>query len=169
MVGLLGGIAIFGLTPFVPDTALGFRSVADTRHVGGNGLGVVELPDIQHELHLTSFTVQMPPAGEGEVTLAFTRLEPMQNGFHYEAWAVFNTNVLSLAKFNVGPAGEMVDLQGHPIPGGRFALAADAASATDVAHHHRAAGRRGRRAFGHPLPRGESSRRASQSSPSPIP
>ena len=132
VVGLVGGIAIFALTPFVPDTALGFRSISDTRHVGGNGLGVVELPDIQHELQLTSFTVQQPSVGGGDVTLAFTRLEPMQNGFHYEAWAVFHTKVMSLGKFNVGPAGEMVDLQGRAVPGGRFALAADTSSATDV-------------------------------------
>ena len=131
VVGLLGGIAIFGLTPFVPDTALGFRSIADTRH-DGDGLGTVVLPDVQHRLELTSFTVHQPPAGEGEVALAFTRLEPMQNGFHYEAWAVFDANVLSLGKFNVGPAGELVDLQGLAVPGGRFALGADAHSATDL-------------------------------------
>ena len=132
VVGLVGGVAIFGLTPFVPDTALGFRSIADTRHTGGNGLGVVDLPDVQHRLELTSFTVQEPSAGRGEVTLAFTRLEPLQNGFHYEAWAVFATRVMSLGAFNVGPAGELVDLQGRAIPGGRFALAADTTSATDV-------------------------------------
>ncbi len=132
VAGLVGGIVIFGLTPFVPDTALGFRSIADTRHVGSNGLGIVDLPDIQHELNLTSFTVQEPSVGEGEVTLAFTRLEPMQNGFHYEAWAVFKTRVMSLGKFNVGLAGELVDLQGDAIPGGRFALAADTRGATDV-------------------------------------
>ena len=133
VVGLVGGLAVFGLTPFVPDTALGFRSIAETTgHQGNNGLGVVELPDVQHQLHLTSFAVQEPSAGEGEVTLAFTRLEPMQNSFHYEAWAVFDTKVLSLGTFNVGPTGELVDLQGHAIPGGRFALAADTSSATDV-------------------------------------
>ena len=132
VVGLVGGIAIFALTPFVPDTALGFRSIAETRHAGEELLGTVELPDVQHELQLTSFTVHQPPAGEGEVMLAFTRLEPMQNGFHYEAWVVYDTNVLSLGKFNVGHAGGLVDLQGGAIAGGRFALGADAAGATDV-------------------------------------
>ena len=116
VVGLVGGIAIFALTPFVPDTALGFRSISETRHAGEEVLGTVVLPDVQHELQLTSFTVQQPPAGEGEVALAFTRLEPMQNGFHYEAWVVYETNVLSLGKFNVGHAGGLVDLQGGAIP-----------------------------------------------------
>ena len=132
VVGLVGGIAIFALTPFVPDTALGFRSIADTRHDGGEGLGVVNLPAVEHQVQLASFTVQQPPAGEGEVTLAFNRLEAMQNGFHYEAWAVYDANVLSLGKFNVGPAGELVDLQGLAIAGGRFALGADAAGVTDL-------------------------------------
>ena len=155
VVGLLGGIAIFGLTPFVPDTALGFRSIADTRHVGGNGLGTVELPDVQHELQLTSFTVEGPPAGEGEVTLAFTGLEALQNGFYYEAWAVFDTSVLSLGTFNVGPAGRAGGPAG-PCHRRRTLYARGGRGERDGrAGHHRAAGGCGRRAIGHALPGGE--------------
>ncbi|MCH8960394.1 MAG: hypothetical protein IH820_03510 [Bacteroidetes bacterium] len=47
--------------------------------------------------------------------------EPLTNGFHYEGWALSTgaANV-STGKFNVDAAGNLVDLNGNPIPNNAF-------------------------------------------------
>ena len=43
--------------------------------------------------------------------------EPLTNGFHYEGWALSTSAVnVSTGKFNVDAAGNLVDLNGNPIP-----------------------------------------------------
>ncbi len=48
-------------------------------------------------------------------------VEPLTNGFHYEGWALSTGAVnVSTGKFNVDAAGNLVDLNGNPIPNNAF-------------------------------------------------
>lgn len=64
------------------------------------------------------------------LTLTFSGLEPLQNGFHYEGWVLINGNAITTGKFNVNDNGEIVDLSGSAIPNGEFDVDADLASAS---------------------------------------
>lgn len=47
--------------------------------------------------------------------------EPLTNGFHYEGWVLSTGAVnVSIGKFNVDAAGNLVDLSGNPIPNNSF-------------------------------------------------
>ena len=59
-------------------------------------------------------------------------IQPLQNGFHYEGWAIVDGKPISTGKFNVGPGGELVSLNGSPIPQGSFATGVDLKDATAV-------------------------------------
>lgn len=48
-------------------------------------------------------------------------LEPLTNGFHYEGWVLSSGAVnVSMGKFNVDAAGNLVDLNGNPIANNDF-------------------------------------------------
>jgi hypothetical protein len=57
------------------------------------------------------------PFGGGKLTLQLTidRLEPLANGYHYEAWVMIDGLPWYTGKFNVGPDGQLVDLDGNPV------------------------------------------------------
>lgn len=57
--------------------------------------------------------------------LSFNNIEPLQNGFHFEGWAIVNGNALSTGKFNVDSNGELVDLSGNVIANGIFEVEED--------------------------------------------
>ena len=59
-------------------------------------------------------------------------IQPLQNGFHYEGWAIVGGKPISTGKFNVGPSGEVVSLNGSPIPQGSLATGVDLKDATAV-------------------------------------
>ena len=66
------------------------------------------------------------PTGGTQLTLTFTKLEPLANGFHYEGWAVLPSGPVSTGKFNVNSSGALVTVAGAAIVGGSFATKVDA-------------------------------------------
>ena len=66
------------------------------------------------------------------LTLAFTKLEPLANGFHYEGWAVLANGPVSTGKFNVNSSGALTTVAGSPISSGEFAPAVDIGAATEI-------------------------------------
>jgi hypothetical protein len=66
------------------------------------------------------------------LALAFTGLEPLANGFHYEGWAITSGGPVSTGKFNVGGGGALVTLTGATIAGGEFAAGIDLTAATAI-------------------------------------
>ncbi len=71
------------------------------------------------------------PAHE-TLILDLSGLKPLQNGFHYEGWAIVNGAPVSTGKFNAGPDGTLVALNGSPISQGAFDTGVDLNSATTV-------------------------------------
>ena len=67
----------------------------------------------------------MTPAAPETLALSFTGLEPLNNGFHYEGWAIVNGAAVTTGKFNVDGNGALVDLNGGAIAGGEFATGVD--------------------------------------------
>jgi hypothetical protein len=57
---------------------------------------------------------------------------PLENGFHYEGWAIVNGAAKSTGKFDIDANGDVVDLQGTAVPNGEFATGMDLSGATDV-------------------------------------
>ncbi|MEW6682886.1 MAG: hypothetical protein AB1451_08180 [Nitrospirota bacterium] len=68
----------------------------------------------------------------GTLALAFTGLSPLENGYHYEGWAVTSAGAVSTGKFNVGANGTLVTTSGSAIPSGEFATGLNLSSATDI-------------------------------------
>ena len=68
----------------------------------------------------------------GELTVTFTGVEPLSNGFHYEGWAIIDGAAVGTGKFNIGSNGEIVDLAGNAITDGAFNVAADLGAATAI-------------------------------------
>lgn len=66
------------------------------------------------------------------LALAFTGLEPLANGFHYEGWAITASGAVSTGKFNVGTGGVLVTVGGAAIPNGEFATDVDLDAATAI-------------------------------------
>ncbi len=71
-------------------------------------------------------------SGYETLVLNLFDIQPLQNGFHYEGWAIVDGKPISTGKFNVGPGGELVSLNGSPIPQGSFATGVDLKDATAV-------------------------------------
>ena len=71
-------------------------------------------------------------SGYETLVLNLFDIQPLQNGFHYEGWAIVDGKPISTGKFNVGPGGELVSLNGSPIPHGSFATGVDLKDATAV-------------------------------------
>lgn len=138
-VGLLGGLGVFTLTTLLPDAALSYRTtaVSPSQHVGANRPARVEIPMAQHAVQLTALSSQSlvsdrASSGEGRVVLNFAGLASLQQGFHYEAWALFGTGALSLGVFNVDETGMLVDLTGASIESDGFHVSASLGNATEL-------------------------------------
>ncbi|MEM9996771.1 MAG: hypothetical protein AAF809_03635, partial [Bacteroidota bacterium] len=58
----------------------------------------------------------------GTLSLAFSGLEPLDNGFHYEGWVMIDGAPVSTGKFNVSDSGSLVTLQGAAIANGAFSV-----------------------------------------------
>jgi hypothetical protein len=69
---------------------------------------------------------------DDRLVLAFTGLEPLAAGFHYEGWAVTPAGPVSTGKFNVGTGGALVTLAGATIAGGEFRTSVDLGAATAI-------------------------------------
>ena len=52
--------------------------------------------------------------------LDFSGVQPLANGYHFEGWAIIDGNPVSTGKFNIGPNGELLDLEGIAKTGGIF-------------------------------------------------
>jgi hypothetical protein len=63
--------------------------------------------------------------------LNFTNLTELQNGFHYEGWAIISGNAVSTGKFNF-KAGKIVDLSDNEIANGEFATSTDLSAAVKI-------------------------------------
>ena len=70
---------------------------------------------------------------DGEtLALRFSGLEPLQNGFHYEGWAIIDGAPTTTGKFNINSAGRIVDLNGRIIEDGEFETDVDLRDATAI-------------------------------------
>ena len=74
-----------------------------------------------------------PSGGRQELQLTFSDLAPLANGYHYEGWAVLDGRAWSTGRFNVGPNGELVDLDGKPVQDGVYESGRDLSEAAMVA------------------------------------
>ena len=66
------------------------------------------------------------------LTLSFTGIEPLANGYHYEGWAIIDGSPVSTGKFNVDGNGGLVDLTGGMIENGGFKTGTDLSNATAI-------------------------------------
>ncbi len=73
-----------------------------------------------------------PSTGLHSLQLSFQSVDPLNNGYHYEGWAIINGAPVSTGKFNVNGSGDLVDLNGSAITQGEFDVAEDLADATAV-------------------------------------
>ncbi len=66
----------------------------------------------------TSCDVESPYVGEDytKITFSFSELQPLTDGFYYEAWAVAMSGRETIGKFNINEQGNLVDLNGNLIP-----------------------------------------------------
>ncbi|MEL6445928.1 MAG: hypothetical protein AAFY55_09995 [Bacteroidota bacterium] len=61
-----------------------------------------------------------PGTTAGTLNLAFSGLDPLANGFHYEGWVMIDGAPVTTGKFNVSDSGGLVTLQGAAIANGAF-------------------------------------------------
>jgi len=66
------------------------------------------------------------------LTLIFTDLAALQNGFHYEGWAIVGGQPLSTGKFNIDAQNRVVTLSGQVIANGVFDAGQDISAATAI-------------------------------------
>ena len=64
--------------------------------------------------------------------LSFNGLEPLENGFHYEGWAIIGGSALATGKFNIDSSGGLVTTSGSVIAGGVFDTGLDLAEASEI-------------------------------------
>jgi hypothetical protein len=64
--------------------------------------------------------------------LSFQGVQPLENGFHFEGWAVIGGSAISTGKFNVNAGGQVVDLSGDILPGGEMETGEDLSSASAI-------------------------------------
>ncbi|MDX1438770.1 MAG: hypothetical protein R3284_02600 [Rubricoccaceae bacterium] len=64
--------------------------------------------------------------------LSFSSIDPLANGFHYEGWAIINGEPFSTGKFNVDASGDLIQLDGTPIPNGTFNTSRDLSLASAI-------------------------------------
>jgi hypothetical protein len=75
------------------------------------------------------------PTGGGrqELQLTFSSLAPLANGYQYEGWAVLDGRAWSTGRFNVGPNGELVDVDGNSVRDGVYDAGRDLSDAAMIA------------------------------------
>ena len=66
------------------------------------------------------------------LALSFFGLEPLENGFHYEGWAIIDGSPLTTGKFNVDSNGGLVTTTGSAIAGGVFNTGTDLSDASEI-------------------------------------
>ena len=66
------------------------------------------------------------------LALSFIGLEPLENGFHYEGWAIIDGSPLTTGKFNVDSNGGLVTTTGSAIAGGTFDTGTDLSDASAI-------------------------------------
>ena len=64
--------------------------------------------------------------------LDLSGVDPLANGYHYEGWAITRGGPVSTGKFNIGPGGAIVGLDGNIITDGVFHPLPEMDTATDV-------------------------------------
>ena len=64
--------------------------------------------------------------------LTLTGFDPLQNGFHYEGWAIIGGAPVSTGKFNLDAGGGLVTTSGATIPGGDFVTGVDLSGASAI-------------------------------------
>ena len=64
--------------------------------------------------------------------LTLTGFEPLQNGFHYEGWAIIDGAPVSTGKFNIDANGGLVTTSGVSIPDGDFDTGIDLSTTATV-------------------------------------
>jgi hypothetical protein len=71
-------------------------------------------------------------SGGMTLTLSFANLAALQNGFHYEGWAIVGGQPLSTGKFNIAAQNRVVTLSGQVIANGVFDAGQDISAATAI-------------------------------------
>ena len=64
--------------------------------------------------------------------LSFSGLDPLENGYHYEGWAIIAGAAVTTGKFNVDANGGLVTTTGSAITGGVFDTGIDLTDATAI-------------------------------------
>jgi len=118
LVGIVGGLGVFALGPFVPDSALGYRSTAIP--AGSRGADIPAAPRQCEELTVLSDTDFDDPSAK--IRLDFQGLQPLNNGYHYEVWSVNDCVASSLTRFNINEAGHLIRLDGQIMPEQSFPI-----------------------------------------------
>lgn len=72
-----------------------------------------------------------PKAGQ-TLALSFNGLEPLLNGFHYEAWALVGGQALPAGKFNISSTGSLVSVSGAAIPNGEINTGINLSGTTSI-------------------------------------
>jgi len=72
------------------------------------------------------------PSRGRELSLTLQGLEPLLNGFHYEAWALVGGQALPAGKFNLDAQGRLVDLNGAVISNGTLRQSRDISGASAI-------------------------------------
>jgi hypothetical protein len=99
--------------------------------------GSMKIPKITYALLLAvgiAALLVVACAGEGmrTLTLAFTGVEPLANGYHYEGWAIIDGEAHSTGKFNLDASGDFITVDGVEIPNGEFDVDYDLDDATAI-------------------------------------
>ncbi len=97
----------------------GGRSIALDLPVGGRA-------------SITSRSSLTPAVPKPTLTLSFSGVQPLQNGYHLEGWAIIAGAPVTTGKFNVDAEGGLVDLDGNVIPNGRFETGMDLSQAAAI-------------------------------------
>lgn len=73
-----------------------------------------------------------PSLSNNTLVLSLTGVQTLQNGYHYEGWAIVDGAAVTTGKFNVDANGIIVDLSDNVITGGEFETDMDLSDATAI-------------------------------------
>ncbi|TFB10903.1 hypothetical protein E3V55_04650 [Candidatus Marinimicrobia bacterium MT.SAG.3] len=73
-----------------------------------------------------------PALSNNTLVLSLTGVETLQNGYHYEGWAIVGGSPVATGKFNVDANGVLEDLSSNAISGGEFVTTTDLTDATAI-------------------------------------
>ena len=76
--------------------------------------------------------ITAPSLSNNTLVLSLTGVETLQNGYHYEGWAIVEGAAVTTGKFNVDADGAIVDLNDVAISGGEFETDLDLSDATAI-------------------------------------